>query len=228
MCIVGGGPAGLSAAIRLRQLCEQNDKDISVCLLEKGSQIGAHILSGNVFEPRALDELIPDWRSIEDFPVDTPVKQDVMKILFGKDKKSFTVPGVFMPKSIDNHGNYIISLGRLCEWLGAHAEEQGVDILSGINADKLLFKDDGSIGGVITGDAGIAKDGSQKDNFEPGIIIQAKQTIFTEGARGSLTERLKKHYQLDKDSVSKQHYGIGLKEIWEVPEGHPKFKEGYV
>lgn len=110
VCIVGGGPAGLSAAIKLRQLCEQNDKDISVCLLEKGSQIGAHILSGNVFEPRALNELLPDWKNMDDFPIDTPVKQDVMKILFNKEK-SFTMPGVFMPKSIDNHGNYIISLG---------------------------------------------------------------------------------------------------------------------
>lgn len=201
VCIVGGGPAGLSAAIKLRQLCEEHDKDISVCLLEKGSQVGAHILSGNVFEPRALNELLPDWKIMEDFPVETPVTQDVMKILHSS-SSSITMPQLFMPKSIDNHGNYIISLGELCEWLGTHAEEQGVDILSGINADQILFKEDGSVGGVITGDAGIAKDGSQKDTFEPGIIIEAKQTIFTEGARGSCTERLKKHFKLDKDSIS--------------------------
>ncbi len=133
-----------------------------------------------------------------------------------------------MPKTIDNHGNYIISLGSLCEWMGAHAEEKGVDILSGICADQILFKEDGSVGGIITGDSGIAKDGSQKDTFTPGIQINAKQTIFTEGARGSLTERLKKHYLLDANSTSKQHYGIGLKEVWEMPEGHQHFQAGYV
>jgi electron-transferring-flavoprotein dehydrogenase len=184
-------------------------------------------LSGNVFEPRALNELIPDWKTIEDFPIETPVTSDVFKFLWNQNK-SLTMPQMVMPKSIDNHGNFIISLGQLTEWMGSHAEEQGVDILAGINADQIYFNEDGSVGGVITGDSGIAKDGSQKDTFEPGIQIQAKQTIFTEGARGSLTERLKSHFKLDKNATSKQHYGLGLKEVWEVPEGHQHFKEGYV
>jgi len=191
--IVGGGPAGLSSAIKLRQLCEEHDKDLSVCLVEKGGNIGAHVLSGNVFEPRALNELIPDWKNIEDFPVETPVVQDVMKILTSQ-TGHFTIPQIFMPKAIDNHGNYIISLGQLCEWLGEHAEELGAEILPGIAGDQIIFNDDGSVGGIITGDFGIAKDGSLKDSFSPGIEIRAKQTIFTEGARGSLTERLKAHF----------------------------------
>lgn len=193
--IVGGGPAGLSSAIRLRQLCEEQDKDLSVCVVEKGSHIGAHILSGNVFEPRALNELIPNWKEIEDFPIDTPVTQDVMKILTSA-TGSVTLPSIFMPKSVDNHGNYIISLGQLCEWLGEHAEELGAEILPGIAGDQVIFNEDGSVGGIITGDFGIAKDGSQKDSFSAGIEIRAKQTIFTEGARGSLTERLKSHFDL--------------------------------
>ena len=135
--------------------------------------MGAHILSGNVFEPRALNELIPNWREIEDFPVDTPVTQDVMKILTSAEK-SFTIPNFLLPKTVDNHGNYIISLGALCEWLGKHAEELGVEVLQGIPGDQILFKEDGSVGGVITGDLGIAKDGTKKDSFTPGIIIEAK------------------------------------------------------
>lgn len=130
-------------------------------------------MSGNVFEPRALNELIPDWKTIEDFPIETPVTSDVFKFLWNQNK-SLTMPQMVMPKSIDNHGNFIISLGQLTEWMGNHAEEQGVDILAGINADQIYFNEDGSVGGVITGDSGIAKDGSQKDTFEPGIQIQAK------------------------------------------------------
>jgi len=142
-------------------------------LLEKGSQIGAHILSGNVFEPHALNELIPDWKEIEDFPIQTKVAQDSFSILFS-DTKAFNVPEVLLPSSIHNAGNYIISLGQLCEWMGSHAEELGVDILAGINGNEVLFNEDGSVGGIITGDAGIAKDGSHKDTFEPGIVIKAK------------------------------------------------------
>lgn len=227
VCIVGGGPAGLSAAIRLKQLAEEKGDEIDVCLVEKGSHVGAHILSGNVFEPRALNELYPNWREIEDFPEMTPVVEDVMKVLTGPEK-SITMPQMFMPKAIDNHGNFIISLSELCGWLGQEAEDKDVELLAGFAADKVIYNEDGSVGGIITGDMGIAKDGSKKDTYEPGIEIRAKQTIFTEGARGSLTESLKAHFELDKDSTSIQHYGLGLKEIWEVPEEHPHFKPGFV
>ena len=164
---------------------------MSVCLLEKGAYVGAHILSGNVFEPRALNELIPDWKEKE-APLTTPVTEDKMMIL--TEKSSYTVPNLFLPKSIDNHGNYIISLSDLCVWLNEQAEELGAEVLPGIAADQIIFNEDGSVGGVITGDMGIAKDGNPGDNYEPGIEIRAKQTIFTEGARGSLTQRLKKHF----------------------------------
>ena len=225
--IVGGGPAGLSSAIRLKQLCQQHDKDLSVCLIEKGPYIGAHILSGNVFEPRALNELFPDWKTMDNPPpLTTPVKTDRFMIL--REKGGLSVPSMFFPKSIDNHGNYIISLGNLCDWLYQQAEEMGVEVLPGIAGDKLIFNDTGAVGGVVTGDFGWGKDGQQKDNFSPGIKIKAKQTIFTEGARGSLTERLKKHFKLDKDAISNQHYGIGLKEVWQVKEGNPFFHEGEV
>jgi len=187
--IVGGGPAGLATAIRLRQLCEEHDKDLSVCLIEKGSHVGAHIISGNVFEPRALDELIPDWKELE-APLNTPVSSDTMKIL--TETGSVTVPNFLLPKSVHNHGNYIISLSELAAWMAEQAEELGVEVLPGISGDQIRFNEDGSVGGVITGDMGIQKDGSKGDQFEQGIEIVAKQTVFTEGARGSLTERLKK------------------------------------
>ena len=214
MLIVGGGPAGLATAIKLKQLWAEKDEDLEVCLIEKGSHIGAHILSGNVFEPRALDELFPDWRENEDVPLQTKVTND--KFLYLRnDKSAIEVPHMFMPKSIDNSGNYIISLGELCGWLGEQAEELGVEILTGFSGNEVLYDESGDrVIGVRTGDMGIAKDGSQKDSFEPGVDIKAKQTIFSEGCRGSLTERLKDKFNLEKDSVSTQHYGIGLKEVW--------------
>jgi len=217
--IVGGGPAGLSAAIKLKQLQE----DLEVCLIEKGSHIGAHILSGNVFEPRALNELLPDWRDM-DAPLTQEVKSDKFLYLTNE-KSSIEVPHLFMPKSIDNHGNYIISLSDLCVWLGEHAEELGVEIIPGFAGSEVLYDEDRVIG-VRTSDMGIAKDGTQKDSFEPGVDIIAKQTIFSEGARGNLTESLKDKFDLEKNSISTQHYGIGLKEIWEVDSAH--FKEGSV
>ena len=199
--IVGGGPAGLSAAIKLKQLCQENDTDLEVCVIEKGSHIGAHILSGNVFEPRALNELFPDWKEMG-APLETMVKEDKF-MLFRDQKSSIGVPQVFMPKSIHNHGNYIISLGELSAWLAEQAEEMGVEILPGIAGDSILFDESGErVTGIRTGDMGIAKDGSMKDTFEAGIDIVAKQTVFAEGCRGSLTERVKAKYNLEKDSVS--------------------------
>lgn len=159
-------------------------------------------------------------------PLTTPVKSDKFMLLNAKG--GISVPSMFLPKSVDNHGNYIISLGNLCDWLYQQAEELGVEVLPGIAGDKVIFNENGAVGGVVTGDFGWGKDGQKKDNFSPGIKIIAKQTIFTEGARGSLTERLKKHFKLDKDAVSTQQYGIGLKEVWQVKEGNPFFNEGEV
>ena len=190
---------GLASAIRLKQLCQKNETDISVCVLEKGSYVGAHILSGNVFEPRALNELFPDWKDMG-APLNTRVKSDELKILWNQ-TSSFTVPNMFLPKSIDNHGNYIISLSELCVWLNEKAEEMGVEVLPGFSGDSVI-EEDGIIQGVVTGSFGIAKDGSKKDNYMPGRKILAKQTIFTEGARGSLTEHLKGRFQLDKNTTS--------------------------
>ena len=191
---------GLASAIRLKQLCLENDTDISVCLLEKGSYVGAHILSGNVFEPRALNELFPDWKEMG-APLTTPVTSDVLKVLWNE-SSSTTIPHMFMPKSIDNHGNYIISLNELCVWLNEQAEELGVEVLPGFTGNSVIENSDGQIGGVITGAFGIGKDGSKKDNYMPGMKITAKQTVFTEGARGSLTEHLKGRFELDKDATS--------------------------
>ena len=175
--IVGGGPAGLASAIKIRQLCEEHDKDLSVCLIEKGSHIGAHILSGNVFEPRAFNELFPDWQAEEDLelraPLDTKVTEDKFYVLTGPEK-SFEIPSFLHPKSIHNHGNYIISLGRLCEWMNEKAEDLGVDILPATAGNSLIYNDDGSVAGVVTGDMGIAKDETEKDSFEPGIEIRAR------------------------------------------------------
>jgi electron-transferring-flavoprotein dehydrogenase len=159
-------------------------------LIEKGPYVGAHILSGNVFEPKAMNELFPNWKEMENPPpLTTPVTSDHFYLL--REDSSISLPHFAMPKSIDNHGNYIISLGNLCDWMKQQAETMGVDILEGIAGDKIIFNDNNSVGGVITGDLGWAKDGTKKDTFTPGIKIKAKQTIFTEGARGSLTERLK-------------------------------------
>lgn len=188
--------------------------------------MGAHILSGNVFEPRALNELFPDWKEMG-APLNTPVKSDEVKVLWNE-TSSTTVPQIFMPKSIDNHGNYIISLNELCVWLNEQAEEMGVEVLPGFSGDKVIENAEGQIEGVVTGAFGVAKDGSKKDTYMPGMKIFAKQTIFTEGARGSLTEHLKSRFALDKDAVSIQHYGLGLKEIWEVDPENPHFKPGHV
>ena len=207
--VVGGGPAGLSFAIKLQQLCDKSGKDLSICLVEKGSEIGSHILSGAVVEPKALDELIPDWKS-RGAPLETPAKSDRFYLL----SKRFALR-VPTPPQMHNKGNYITSLGNLCRWLGEQAEELGVDIFPGFSGADLSIDTDGSIKGVITGDMGRTKDGSQGDNFEPGIELRGKQTIFAEGCRGSLTKKLFDRFKLRTD-CDPQVYGIGIKEVWQL------------
>jgi len=207
--IVGGGPSGLSAAIRLKQLANEGGRDLSVCVLEKGSEIGAHILSGAVLEPRALEELIPDWAA-RGAPLDTPVKSD--KFMFLTEKSAWSMP---TPPQMHNQGNYIISLGQFCRWLGTQAEEMGVEIYPGFAVAHLLFDDAGHIKGVGTGDMGIGRDGEQTDQFMPGMDLLAKQTIFAEGCRGHLTKDLFEHFDL-REGTDPQTYAIGIKELWDI------------
>ena len=176
--VVGAGPAGLAAAIRLRQLCAESGNEVSVCVIEKGSEVGAHILSGAVFEPRPLDELIPDWRD-KGAPLNTPVEKE--KFRFLTEKGSFGVPVGLMPPQFKNHGNYIISLGSLCRWLAEQAEAMGVEIYPGFPAAEVLYDGEGRVCGVATGDMGVAKDGSRKDGYQPGMELRAKYTLFAEG-----------------------------------------------
>jgi len=212
--IVGGGPSGLACAIRLRQLAAESGQELSVCLIEKGSEIGAHILSGAVIEPRALNELLPDWQA-NGAPLNTPVTED--RFLFLTETKSFRLP---TPPPMQNHGNYIASLGNVCRWLAQQAEALGVDIYPGFAAAEVLYHEDGSVKGVATGDMGRQKDGSEGPNFAPGMELHAKQTLFAEGCRGSLTKTLFERYRL-RDGVDPQVYGLGVKELWEVqPEKH--------
>lgn len=210
--IVGGGPAGLAAAIRFRQLCNEQDKDFSVCVLEKASTIGGHIVSGAVVEPRALNELFPNWQELNP-PAHTAVSSEQFWLLSETGK--IRVPNVFLPPATHNHGNYIVSLGQLTEWLGQQAEDAGVEVYPGFAAAEVLFNEDGSVKGVATGDMGIAADGSHKDSYEPGMELHARYTLFAEGCRGSLSKQLNSHFKLDSDS-DKQTYGIGLKEVWEI------------
>ena len=212
--IVGGGPSGLACAIRLKQLAAEKGREVNVCLIEKGSEIGAHILSGAVLEPRALDELFPDWKALG-APLNTPAGED--RFLFLTETKSFKLP---TPPQMNNHGNYIISLGNLCRWLGQQAEGLGVEIYPGFAAAELLYQEDGSVKGVATGDLGIGRDGQHTENYQPGMELHAKQTIFAEGCRGSLTKTLMQKFNL-RAGVDPQAYGIGIKELWEVkPERH--------
>ena len=214
--IVGAGPSGLSTAIKLRQLCLENESDISVCVIEKGSEVGAHILSGAVLEPRALEELFPDWEGMG-APLNTPVTKD--QFLFLTENHSFKLP---TPPQMNNHGNYIISLGNLCRWLAEQAETLGVEIYPGFAASEVLFNEDGSVKGVATGDMGRGRDGTETENFTPGIELHAKQTIFSEGSRGSLTKVLFDQFNLRSDA-DPQTYAIGIKELWEVePHKHQK------
>jgi electron-transferring-flavoprotein dehydrogenase len=207
--IVGGGPSGLSAAIRLKQKAAEAGRDLSVCVLEKGSEIGAHILSGAVFEPRALTELIPDWKE-RGAPLNTPARED--KFLFLTRTGSIRLP---TPPQMHNDGNYIISLGNLCRWLAAQAEELGVEIYAGFAAAEILYAADGTVQGVATGDMGIGRDGEKTDAWQPGVELRARQTLFAEGCRGSLSKELMEKFNL-RDGVDPQTYGIGIKELWEV------------
>jgi len=208
--IVGAGPAGLAAACRFRQLNNQ----LSVCLLEKGAEIGAHILSGAVFETRALNELFPEWKNLG-APIHTLVTDEEWLFLPNA-KSAWKLPNTLLPASLHNHNNYVISLGNLCRWLGERAAELGVDIFPAFSAHELLFNDNGSIGGVITGDMGRADDGTEQSGFSAGVELHAKYTLFCEGARGHLGKQLIKQFELDKNR-SPQHYALGIKEVWRVP-----------
>ena len=210
--IVGGGPSGLAAAIRLKQLAAAEGREVSVCLLEKGSEIGAHILSGAVIDPRGLTELLPDWRT-EGAPLTTTVAEDRFLVL-SKDK-AWRIPSALLPPLMNNHGNYIASLGNLCRWLGQRAEALGVEIYPGFAAAEVLTDERGAVAGVATGDMGIGKDGRPTANHQPGMELRAKYTLFAEGCRGSLSQELMKRYNL-RDGIDPQKYGIGLKELWQV------------
>ena len=216
--IVGGGPSGLTTAIKLKQL----QSDLNVCILEKGSEIGAHILSGNVFETRALDELIPNWKELNS-PIKTKVTKE--KFLFLSKKKSLSWPTWLLPKVQQNHKNYIISLANLCRWLAEQAEGLGVEIFPGFPASEVLYNEDGSVKGVVTQDMGLDKEGNKKDGFEPGMELNAKVTVFAEGCRGHLGKQIIKKFELDKGK-NPQQYGIGFKEIWEINDD--KHQEGLV
>jgi len=221
--IVGAGPAGLSAACRLLQLAKEADTEISVCVLEKGSEVGAHILSGAVFETTALDELFPDWKD-KGAPLNTAVTGDDVYYLASAEK-SVRFPNFMVPKPMHNDGNYIISLGNLCRWLGDQAAELGAEIFPGFAAAEILYHENGSVKGVATGDMGVDAKGEKKGSFEPGFEFHAKYTVFAEGCRGHLGKELISKFKLDKDS-DPQHYGIGLKEVWEIDPA--KHKEGLV
>ena len=217
--IVGGGPAGLAAACRLLQL----DDSLSVVVVEKGSEIGAHILSGNVFEPTGLNELFPDWKTMG-APVETACSGDRVHYLTSEEK-AVRVPGLFLPRPMHNHGNYIISLGQLCQWMGEQAEAMGVNVFPGFAASEVLYDTDGRVTGVATSDMGIGKDGEKKGAFQAGYELLGKYTVFAEGVRGNLSEQLMQRFDL-RSEADPQHYGIGIKEVWEIdPEKH---EEGLV
>jgi len=207
--IVGAGPAGLSAAIRLKQL----DPELAVMVLEKGSEVGAHILSGALFESRALDELLPDWQALG-APLNTPVTEDQV-YLYRSETAAVRLPGFAVPAPMHNAGNYLISLGSLCRWLAAQAEGVGVEIFPGFAAAEILYHDDGSVKGVATGDMGRDKEGKPKDSFQPGLELHAKYTLLAEGSRGQLGKELIAHYDLAAGATA-QHYGLGIKELWQI------------
>jgi electron-transferring-flavoprotein dehydrogenase len=215
--VVGAGPAGLSAAIRLKQLAAERHHDISVCVLEKGSEVGAHILSGAVMDPRSLNELFPDWRE-RDAPLNAPVSED--RFLFLTEDRALRVPSIMLPACFQNHGNYVVSLGNVCRWLGQQAEAVGVEIFPGFAAAEVLYGSDGRVIGVATGDMGIGRDGKPTAAYQPGMALHAKYTFFAEGCRGQLGRQLQRHFAL-AERADPQVYGIGLKELWEVkPDRH--------
>ena len=221
--IVGAGPAGLSTACQLMKLAQEKEQELMVCVVEKGSEVGAHILSGAVFEPRALTELFPDWKE-KGAPLNTAVTGDDIYLFNGEDS-SVKLPNFSVPKTMHNDGNYIVSMGNVCRWLAEQAEQLGVEIFPGFPAQDIIYNEDGSVGGVITGDMGLDKDGKPKDSFMPGMELKAKYTVFAEGCRGHLGKELIAKFALDADK-SPQHYGLGFKEIWDIaPEKH---QEGLV
>ncbi|WP_175785602.1 electron transfer flavoprotein-ubiquinone oxidoreductase [Burkholderia ambifaria] len=220
--IVGGGPAGLSAAIRLKQLAAEKGTEIGVCVLEKGSEIGAHILSGAVMDPRAITELFPDWKE-RGAPLDVAVTED--RFLFLSETGAVTTPNWALPANFQNHGNYVISLGNVTRWLGAQAEALGVEIFPGFPAAEILYNDDGSVKGVATGNMGVGKDGEPTENFQLGMELHAKYTLFAEGCRGHLGRQLISKFKLDANA-DPQAYGIGIKELWEIDPA--KHKPGLV
>jgi electron-transferring-flavoprotein dehydrogenase len=216
--VVGGGPAGLAAAIRIKQLAAEKGTETSVCLLEKGSEVGAHILSGAVMDPHALTELLPDWKE-NGAPLNTPVTED--RFMFLSETGGMQVPDALLPGCFRNHGNYVVSLGNVCRWLGQQAEALGVEIFPGFAAAEVLFNEDGSVKGVATGDMGIGKDGQQTENYQPGMELHAKYTFFAEGCRGHLGKQIQERFRL-REGVDPQVYGIGLKELWQIDPARHK------
>ena len=216
--VVGAGPAGLSTAIKFAQLNKKNNTNHSICVIEKGSEVGAHILSGNVFEPTALNELIPDWKEKE-APLETPVKKDVVKYLINKNISiPIPFPGIFMP-NFNNHGNYIMSLANFCRWLAKEAESLGVEIFPGFTASEVIIEND-QLKGIVTGEMGVGKNGEKKPSYQPSMELRAKYTVLSEGCRGHLGKQIIKKFNLD-EGKDPQHYGIGFKEIWDIkPDLH--------
>ena len=212
LLIVGAGPSGLAAAIKFKKMCIENNKDYSVCVVEKGSEVGAHILSGAILQPTAMDELFNDWRDNPECPVKVNVKKESVK--FMTDEKSFSIPNILIPPVMHNKGNFIISLGSLCKWLGSEAEKLGVEIYPGFAASDIIINN-GVLKGIVTGDLGVDNQGSPGQNYQPGIEIHSKFTLFAEGCRGHLGKKLMSEFDLRKEAQH-QTYGIGLKELWEV------------
>lgn len=222
--IVGAGPAGLSAACRLKQKAADAGQEISVCVVEKGSEVGAHILSGAVFEPRALNELFPNWKELE-APLNTPVKRDDIYLLKSAESAS-KLPNAFVPKTMHNEGNYVISLGNLCRWLAQQAENLGVEIYPGFAAQEALIDEQGVVKGILTGDLGVDREGNPKEGmYTPGMELRAKYTLFAEGCRGHIGKQLISRHQLNAN-VDPQHYGIGIKELWDIDPA--KHEQGLV
>jgi electron-transferring-flavoprotein dehydrogenase len=220
--IVGAGPAGLAAAIRIKQLAREKGQEISVVVLEKGGELGAHILSGAVMDPRALTELLPDWKALG-APLNTPVRED--RVLFLTETRAYKTPGFMLPKCFDNHGNYVISLGNMVRWLGEQAESLGVEIFPGFAAAEILYNEDDSVKGVATGNVGVGRNGEPGPDFQPGMELYGKYTLFAEGARGHLGKQLMVKYELNKGK-DPQAYAIGIKELWEIDPG--KHQSGLV
>ncbi len=215
--IVGGGPAGIAAAVRLKQLAAAAARQVSVCVVEKGSEIGAHILSGAVIDPCAIDELCPDWQA-KGAPLTTQVTEDRFLIL--TEQRAWRIPGWMLPPLMRNHGNYTVSLGNVCRWLANQAEALGVEIYPGFPAAEILYDERAAVAGIVTGDLGVAKDGSHKPDYQPGMELRARYTLFAEGCRGSLSQQLMQRFNL-RDGVDPQKYGIGIKELWQVaPDKH--------